>query len=262
VVQFSSPQTPAKQAPQTLEITLVNARSETPPVQPRVVAQQNLYGGGQENQGLASSPLPRTTAQTADEVVLDALRKRQAELEDEQNQLLTQLISTETTRRTPKPNPQTDHVPDAEPGDDELNQESVLLNAQISALKERVQRYNALPRRQFVGPSARESVYAAYLDAWRQKIEQIGTEHYPEQARGHTYGSLQLTVYIRADGSVERIEIDRPSTEPVLNLAAQRIVQLAAPFAPFPAELADQTSVLAITRTWNFVNEQLETSAP
>jgi protein TonB len=262
VIQFASPENTRRPVPEPLEITLVNARSETPPVQPRLIAQHDLYGGGEARQGVASSPLPRTTTQTADEVVLAALRKRQAELETEQNQLLTQLVSQQTTQARPTPHPETDQIDDTEPGNDELNQESLMLSAQISALKERVQRYNARPRRQFVGPSAQASVYAAYLEAWRQKIELIGTEHYPAQARGRIYGSLQLTVYIRSDGSVQRIEIDRPSSEPVLNLAAQRIVQLAAPFPPFPPELAHEASELAITRTWNFVNEQLETSAP
>ncbi|MFA4913084.1 MAG: energy transducer TonB, partial [Burkholderiaceae bacterium] len=39
-------------------------------------------------------------------------------------------------------------------------------------------------------------------------------------------------------------------------------VQLAAPYPPFPPELAAMTDVLAITRTWNFVNDTLDTQAP
>ncbi len=48
----------------------------------------------------------------------------------------------------------------------------------------------------------------------------------------------------------------------MLNQAARRIVQLAAPFAPFPPDIARDTDILAITRTWNFVNDTLETRAP
>lgn len=260
VLQFVKLPIPASPAPQSLEIALVNTRSETTPVQPQLIAQHNLYGGGENQQGVASSPLPRTVAESADAVVLEALRKRQAELEAEQQRLLTQLVSTERSLSNPQPN--NEQFDSAEPGYDDIDQESLVLSAQISALKERVELYNAQPRRQFTGPSAKASVYAAYLEAWRQKIELIGTEHYPSEARGRLYGSLQMTVHIRADGSVDRIEIDRPASEPVLNLAAQRIVQLSAPFAPFPPELAKEASILAITRTWNFVNEQLETSAP
>src|SRR3546814_13992754 len=92
-----------------------------------------------------------------------------------------------------------------DPGTDNRHQESVILKARISALKERIERYNAQPRREFVGPSAQEVDYAEYVEAWRKKIELLGTEHYPDQARGKVYGSLQLTVYIRRDGSLERI---------------------------------------------------------
>src|SRR3546814_20433291 len=101
--------------------------------------------------------------------------------------------------------------------------------------------------------------YAEYVEVWRKKICVLGTEHYPDQARGKVYGSLQLTVYIRRDGSLERIEIDRPSSHAILNLAASRIVQLSAPFPPLPPAIAARTDGLAITRTWNFVNQKLET---
>src|SRR5690606_18706368 len=150
----------------------------------------------------------------------------------------------------------------ADTGFDDLDQESLVLNAQISALKERIERYNAQPRRHFTGPTTKAVDYAEYVEAWRKKIELIGTEHYPDQARGKVYGSLQLTVHIRKDGSLDRVEIERPSPEPILNLAASRIVQLAAPFAPFPPSMAEKTDILAITRTWNFVNQKLETLVP
>src|SRR3546814_161195 len=135
-----------------------------------------------------------------------------------------------------------------DPGADARHQESLILNARISALKERIERYNTQPRRQFTGPSAKAVDYAEYVEAWRKKIELLGTEHYPDEARGKVYGSLQLTVYIRRDGSLERIEIDRPSNYPILNLAASRIVQLAAPFPPLPPAIAARTDVLAIDR--------------
>jgi protein TonB len=44
----------------------------------------------------------------------------------------------------------------------------------------------------------------------------------------------------------------RSSGHDVLDQAAVRIVQLAAPFAPFPPDIAAETDVLDITRTWQF----------
>jgi len=45
----------------------------------------------------------------------------------------------------------------------------------------------------------------------------------------------------------------------VLDRAARRIVNMAAPFPPFPPEIARDTDVLEITRTWVFTNDQLST---
>lgn len=256
--QLATPSAPA-QRPATLEVALVNARTTAAPAAPLILAQADVDGGGTAQSGLASSPLPRT-GESPNTIVLEALRQRQLELEAEQKRLLTALQS----RAQVAPDTPTAHPwPDAQtPGNAPLDQESIVLNAQIAALAERIEAYNQAPRKSFVAPSAASAAHAAYVDAWRTRIEGVGTQHYPKQAHGRTYGSLQMTVYIRADGSVIDAVIDRPAPQPVLNLAAQRIVQLAAPFPAFPPALAATTDVLVITRTWNFVNDTLDTQAP
>ncbi|NYT84091.1 energy transducer TonB [Pollutimonas harenae] len=258
-LRFVAPQAPAP-IPEALEVTLVNARSETAPRQPRMLAQNQLHGGGEAEAGQAASPLPRTVAESPNQIVLAALRKRQQELEAEQQRLYTLLVSKQ---QAPPESPQSElNEPIQEQGEDELEQDSLILNAKISAIKQRIEEYNAQPRMQFSGPSAQAVDYAAYVEAWRQKIELLGTEHYPAEARGKLYGSLQMTVYIRQDGSLAKVEITRPSSHAVLNLAAARIVQLAAPFAPLPAAIAQHTDVFAITRTWHFEHQSLTTHSP
>lgn len=103
---------------------------------------------------------------------------------------------------------------------------------------------------------------AAYERVWQDKIERIGNLNYPEEARRKNLtGSLLLAVALRPDGSVYKIQVRRSSGEPALDDAAVRIVQLAAPFAPFPVELREEADVLVITRTWKFLNgTHLETS--
>ena len=257
-LHFSRPAPPP--VPETtLEVTLLNVLGDTPPQNAQVIAQHDFDGGGTTETGLASTPLPLTHAAAPDEIALTALRQRQKDLEAEQQRLFAMLQSrTDTADGNNAANPGTA----AQIGKDELEQESVLINARIAAIKQKIERYNARPRQHFVGPSARSSVEAQYVEAWRDKIEQLGTEHYPVEARGRIYGSLQLTVYIRRDGSLERVEIDRPADQPVLNQAALRIVQLAAPFPPLPAEMAADTDIIAITRTWHFTREHLETRIP
>lgn len=250
---------PSRPAQGPLEITLVNARTELASAQAQVMAQHQLDGGGNAERGVASTPLPRTD-EVSQTIVLQAMRKRQSQLEAEQMRLLTRLqslavVGAERQAVYPWPEARVE-------GEDVHDQPGVVQNAQVAALASRIQSYNAQPRKTFVAPSAQASPYAAYLDDWRSRIEATGTRHYPEQARGRLYGSLQITVSIRADGSVAAVDIDRPSPHAVLNQAARRIVQLAAPFPPLPAAIANETDMLVITRTWHFVNDALHTETP
>jgi protein TonB len=87
----------------------------------------------------------------------------------------------------------------------------------------------------------------------------VGNDHYPEEARGRLYGALRMTVAVRKDGSVVEAVVEQSSGSPVLDRAARRIVNMAAPFPPFPPEIARDTDVLEITRTWVFTNDQLST---
>jgi protein TonB len=84
------------------------------------------------------------------------------------------------------------------------------------------------------------------------KVERIGSLNYPAEARGKLYGNLRLTVTIRADGTVDSIELDRSSGLKVLDAAAFRIVKMATPFAAFPTDIRRDTDLLVITRTWFF----------
>jgi protein TonB len=116
--------------------------------------------------------------------------------------------------------------------------------------------YQKRPKRKFVGGRAQEYRYALYVEAWRQKVEKIGNLNYPEAAKNlKLYGQLQLTVSIKADGSIESIEVNRSSGHKVLDAAAQHIVELGAPYARFPDDVRKEIDVLSITRTWTFTKE-------
>ena len=115
--------------------------------------------------------------------------------------------------------------------------------------------------RRFVGARTQEFRFARYIEDWRMKIERIGELNYPQAARDQKiYGTLVVTVSIKSDGSLETVDINRPSGQRILDAAALRIVQLAAPFAPFPPDIARDTDILSITRTWIFTrSDQLVT---
>jgi protein TonB len=239
--------------PQALEVILINSKSPTRPVKADAMAQANLDGGGNVDENRrAKSPLPvARQVERGDDV--QRSQRRVQELEAQQRQLLAQARTPAppvTQVQTPSPEPVREPQP-AVPGVDLMN--SALAMARMEAqIARQVEEYNKRPRKQFVGARAMESRFAQYVDSWRQKIERVGNLNYPDGARGRIYGSLRLTVAIKPDGTIEDVQVDRPSEYKILNDAALKIVRLATPFAAFPPEIRRDTDLLVITRTWTF----------
>jgi periplasmic protein TonB len=235
-----------------LEVALVNAKSVTKPTKAEILAQARLNGGGNTDANRrAKSPLPVLPREsTTTELALAT--QRVEKLERESRELMTQL-RTVPMLAPPAPKPTDAQETPELPSAAELMQrslEAVRLEAQIAR---EMEAYEKRPKRRFVGARAEEYRFARYVEDWRLKVERIGNLNYPEAARARKlYGSLLLTVGIRADGSVESIALDRSSGEKILDLAARRIVQMAAPYAPFPPDIKRDTDILYITRTWTF----------
>jgi protein TonB len=243
-----------------LEIVLVNAKSKSRPQQADILAQNNLDGGGTTDLDRnAKSPLPvsQNDKQTA-EVAMESSRVQQ--LEQEARKLLTQVNSQTRVDSAPPQQQQQTETKVAPTAQDIMNKslEIARLEAQISKDWDA---YQKRPRRQFVGARTTEYRFARYIDDWRLKIERLGTLNYPAAARDQRiYGSLQLTVSIRADGNVDKVEINRSSGHKVLDDAAVRIVHMGSPYAAFSADIARDTDLLSITRTWIFTrSDQLAT---
>jgi len=239
-------------ANQPLEVILVNARTQQRPVKAQALAQANLDRGGDTDQDRrASTPLPMTQSAESGSDLAQAQR-RQQELEARQRELLAQARDSQASVPAAQSKaPPANEPPRTVSGRDlaDLSLRAMKLQAQID---KRVEEYNKRPRKQFIGASAMEYRFAHYEDEWRQKVERVGTLNYPAEARGKLYGNLQLTVTIRPDGSVETIEIVRPSGLKVLDEAARRIVRMSAPYMPFPADIRKDTDLLVITSTWFF----------
>jgi periplasmic protein TonB len=237
---------------QPLEVTLVNAKTVARPPKADALAQANLDGGGNtDTPRRAKSPLPvPREARRATEVTM--AQKRVEQLEKEARQLMTQAKSRTVVETAPE-QPQPKAEPQVGPTAAEIlssSMEIARLEAQIS---KEWDAYQKRPRRRFIGARTQEYRFARYIEDWRIKIERIGELNYPQAARDQRiYGSLVVTVAIRADGSLEKAEINRPSGVKILDQAAIRIVNLGAPFAPFPADIAKDTDILHITRTWLF----------
>lgn len=240
-----------------LDVVLVNAKSSAKPIKADALAQANLDGGGNtDEKRRAKNPLPSQNDETTQ---LEEAQARLSRTAREAATLATKVITatrTDTSTQTPS--------------SVELREESspnlvpnTLANRvlqrvwQISRLEAEISRdwsaYQQRPKRKFVGARAAEYRFAGYVEDWRTRIEKIGNENYPEAARkNNIYGSLLISVAIRADGNLDSVEILRSSGSKILDAAAIHIVELAAPFGPFPLDLRGDTDVLHITRTWTF----------
>ena len=262
LVTFVPPQRQSDE-PKPLEVVLVNAKSKAKPKQANALAQHNLDGGGNTDADRrAKSPLPvlRDDPRMSDVAIAN---KRVEQLEDEVRRVLASKRGKFTaSNASPQPKAQVDPRPESPPSLSAADMQRALniqrMEAEVAKLWDA---YQKRPRRQSIGASASEYRFARYVEEWRQKVEKLGEINYPEAAREQKiYGSLLLTVSVRANGSLAGVQIGRSSGHKVLDDAALRIVRMGAPYAPFPADIAKDTDVIDISRTWRFTNsDKLET---
>jgi protein TonB len=235
---------------QPLQVVLVNSKSKSKPEKADALAQNNLDGGGNTAEDRqAKSPLPTLSDDKA--FSPEQNTRKVAQLEDETKRMLTQLKSNYTVAQPDLKKAQSTNI---NTGDDLVQKslEIARLEAQISKDWDAYQR---LPRRKFIGARTQEYRFAQYIEDWRVKVERIGNLNYPEEARRQQlFGKLQLSVSIRADGSIENLEVSRSSGHRILDAAAMRIVKLAAPYSPLPPDITKDVDILTITRTWSFTS--------
>ena len=248
-IHFKFPDGRRLASPNTLDVVFVNSKTRSRPLKPDALAQANLDGGGNTDlDRRAKTPLPYMKNVDSGRDAKQA-RRRVQELEARQRQLMSQL-DAKAAVRVEEAKPQAEPQPKASGLD--LAQSALAIARLEAQLSRSIDEYNKRPRKQFIGARASEYRFAQYVEDWRQKIERIGNLNYPEGARGRIYGSLRLAVSINADGSVAGLDLEHSSGHEVLDRAARRIVQMAAPYARFPDNIRRDTDILVITRTWHF----------
>lgn len=256
VVRFVAPEgLRTKPEMPRLEVVLVNARSSEKPRTPQALAQYNLAGGGEHEKGRVTSFLPNTGRVTDGETVINAPRASQSE-ESLQKLLQTQKGAT-AHAVAPVPVQANDPTP-ATPQAGLTQDLSATLQAMArleAQLEKRINDYNARPRRGYIGPSTQGVAYALYYTQWKDRVERIGTQNYPPEARGRLYGELILAVTLRPDGSIYKNEVTvtRSSGHPLLDRAAERIVRLGAPYGRFSTEMRKDYDVFEIITKFSFM---------
>ena len=252
-VRFTPPDFVDKARERALEVILVNSKSKAKPDKAQAKAQTSLDGGGNTDEDRrAKTPLPPSPDTREGNELIEAQR-RVTELEAQTQQQMTRLKGERSvTLDRGKPEPK----PSAEPARSGLDLASSAMS--IARLEGQIARqmeeYNQRPRKKFIGARVEEYRFAQYVEDWRQKIERIGNLNYPDAAKGRLYGSLTLSVVIKANGDLKQVEVIRSSGQVLLDDAARRIVRMAAPYAAFPEAIRRDIDEIDITRTWTFTN--------
>jgi protein TonB len=242
-----------------LEVILVNARAHEKPTKAQAVAQASLAGGGEAEQGRATSPLPAAALVELGESSDEAHRQIE-QLQEEQQQLLAQV--RHELALLPPPDPKRDMGKQEARDTEEKRRQLIKLLAEI---EKRINEENARPKKRYISPATREEAYAMYYDHLRRRIEERGTRDFPQAGGKKLYGELTMNITVDAQGRVIDAQVVRSSKSKQLDKRAVAIVHASEPFGAFTPQMHKQADEIVITSRFRFTREDgLETtlSAP
>jgi len=237
-----------------LEVILVNARSTDKPEKAQAIAQASLAGGGEADKGRATSPLPPSALRALGDSQ-DEAQRRVESMQDQQMMLLAQAQRLLAGLPPPDPNQRSNH-PDAVAREEKRRQLVQLL----AEIERRINDENARPKKRYISPATREEVYAIYYDALRRRIEDRGTQNFPELAGNKLYGELTMLLTVNHDGRMLSAEIVESSGNSTLDRRAIAIARSASPFGGFNAGMRARADQIVVVSRFRFTrDETLET---
>ena len=251
-VSFQAPDT--SQGARQIEITLATRPGHSTPDDARRLAQADQLGSG------SNDAFTEITSAASLPAVAAAQQQQSNDRTDQDTRTHTNTVTTTATATRSASEQESissaAQLQGISPEVDRLAQELAQLEAELS---QQTRNMSEEPRvRRLTASSAKRSADAAYLLDWRRRLEAVGNQYYPEASvRYGIYGDVQLMVVILADGSLEEVKVLSSSGYAVLDEAAIRVVRMAAPYSPFPAELRETTDKLEIIRTWHYLENQL-----
>ena len=237
-----------------LEVVLVNARGNEKPEKAQAIAQASLAGGGEAAAGRATSPLPPSALTSIGEDV-DESQRRIESMQEQQMLMLTQVRQMLAAMPPPDPSQPANSAEAKER--EEKRRKLVRVLAEI---ERRINEENARPKKRYISPATREEVYAVYYDALRRRIEDRGTQNFPEMAGKKLYGELTMIVTVNYDGRVLGTEVVESSGNGTLDRRAQSIARAAGPFGAFSEAMRHRADQIVVVSRFKFTrDETLET---
>ena len=241
----------------SLDVVLVNAKSEEAPEKPQAIAQANLAGGGEaDGRRIATSPLPPSLQESNGDAPVQASQRRIDNMLEQQEVLLAQV--RQQLAAMPKVDPQKrSDDPEAQAQEERRQQLSKLL----AAIEQRVDEENSRPRKRFLSPATLGTTYAMYYDEMRRRIEAEGTANFPQMAGRKLYGELLMALLINKDGRIVDARVVQSSGNRALDRFAELIASRAAPFGQFTAGMRQDTDQFDVTARFRFTRDMtLETT--
>ncbi len=249
---------PHAHASHVMEVTLATHRSLRPNPKADFLAQATQEGSGQLKEARVIQSPEQSPFHDAKIQETTPMQQQHEQTEDQEQRVTTRGASRKVSDLLARR--QTQEVAGIKDQNSETQtQEIASLEARLAAHR---QAYARMPRVSTVSSvSTRYDLDAAYIDAFRRKIELVGNEYYPAQARLlHLSGSVRLMVTLDVDGRVVQIETLKRSGSAILDAAAERSVWAAQPFQPFPAALRKKSDILRIIRTWKYDDRLISTT--
>ena len=234
-----------------LEVILVNAQSQERPEHAQAIAQANLAGGGDVAQGRATSPMPYSALTRIGDDFEERQRQIDA-LQERQTTLLTQL--RQRLAALPEYDPREAAQQQAR---EQQEQKRKQLLKQLAELEKRINEENARPKKRYISPATKEAAYAVYYDALRHKVEEKGTENFPEVGGRKLYGDLIMVLTINHDGRVLETEIVQSSGQQDLDRRAQAIAYASGPFGSFTPAMRAQADQIVVVARFSFTRDQV-----
>lgn len=239
----------------SIEVTLAQYRSQIQPDDADFIAQENQTGSGSQDEITVPSSPFMSDLNDADINEVRPAPEAQVLNETPEQPNLTALSSINAEQAVAQqrdmPEQEEKQALSEQSSSEEISLAIASLQAQLDLQQ---QAFARQPRKYTLSSaSARKSHEASYLDSWRRRVEAVGNINYPIKARQQqVYGNVRMLISLNASGQISETRIIQSSGESLLDQAAVDIVNLAAPFEPFPEELKAEADILEIVRTFRF----------
>ena len=249
-ISFGVPDAPVAPKAPTFDVTMVVPQNVKAPDKADFFANSNQQGSGsKEEKSRLKSPF---ASDEPNQENGDELFTSEKTVKEMTPKLDPQILTTKG-----KTDKVIDKLPEEEPQEEapttivDNSEQTEAIRKLMAEMSQQEERFAKRPRIRFIDSlSAKGSVEAEYIVKWSKKLERIGNINFPKKALALSLsGTLILNATLDRAGRVVEIEISTSSGSKILDAAAIKIVKLASPYQPLPAEVRKKYDRLNITRT-------------